>query len=180
MPNRKKNTLYRRWVTGEVYCDHKQGKDKSMMDEWANTKPTKFTRFHVLSFLGWLWGFILGFPIMLASLAATAVTTLTTILCLFTLAVFFYAWMQWWYVGKQHWYYQEIFDSVDFTHHESTYEYIDDRRFFIINDKMGLARHENDIEQITELRHNIKMIYKNGKISKSTREYIEDSYPYLT
>ena len=180
MIDRKKNSLYRRWVTGEIYCDHKQGVDKSMMDEWANVKPTKFTRYHILSFLGWIWGFILGFPIMMSTLAAAAVTTLATTLCIFVFAIFFYAWMHWWCVGKENWHFQEIFDSVDFTHHESTYEYVDDRRFFIINDKMGLARHNNDIEQITELRHNIKMIYTNGKISKSTREYIKDSYPYLT
>ena len=60
------------------------------MDEWANTKPTKMTRYHILSFLGWLWGFILGFPIMMSTLAAAAVTTLATTLCIFTFAIFFY------------------------------------------------------------------------------------------
>ena len=180
MDNRQKNTTLRRWVTGEIYCDHKQGEDKSMMDEWTNTKPTEFTRYHILSFLGWLWGFIIGFPMMMGSLAALAVTTLATTLCIVVFAMFFYAWMHWWCVGKDNWHFQEIFDSVDFTHHESTYEHVDDQRFFIMNDKMGLARHNNDLEQISELRYNIKMLYKNGKISKSTREYIQDSYPYLT
>ena len=180
METRKKNTPLRRWITGEIYCDHKQGEDKSMMDEWANVKPTKFTRYHILAFSGWLWGFILGFPIMLGSLAAAAVTTLATTLCIFVLAMLLFLWMHLWGVGKESWHFQEIFDSVDFTHHESTYTYVDDRRFFIINDKMGLARHNNDIEQITELRHNIKMLYLNGQLSDSTREYIKDSYPYLT
>ena len=150
------------------------------MDEWANVKPTKFTRYHILAFLGWMWGFILGFPIMMTSLAAAAVTTLATTLCIFAFGIFFYAWIHWWYVGKENWYFQEIFDSVDYTHHESTYSHEDDRRFFIINDKMGLARHNNDIEKISELRHNIKMLYRNGSISKATRQYIKDSYPYLT
>ena len=78
MTKRKKNTPIKRWITGKVYCDHKQGEDPSMMDEWVNTKPTKFTRYHILAFLGWLWGFIIGFPIMLGSLAAAAVTHLAT------------------------------------------------------------------------------------------------------
>ena len=180
MSERKKNTIFRRWITGEIYCDHVQGKDPSMMDEWANVKPTKFTRYHILAFLGWMWSFMIGFPIMMTSLAAAAVTTLATTLCIFVFALFFYAWIHWWCVGKENWYFQEIFDSVDYTHHESTYQYEDDRRFFIMNDKMGLARHNNDIEHISELRHNIKMLYLNGKLSKSTREYIKDSYPYLT
>lgn len=180
MSVRKRNTPLRRWVTGEIYCDHKQGVDKSMMDEWSNTKPTKFTRYHILSFLGWLWGFILGFPILMSTLAAAAVTTLATTLCIFTFMIFFYAWMHWWGVGKENWHFQEIFDSVDFTHHETIYTRTDDRRFYLINDKLGLARQENNIEKITELRHNIKMLYLNGDLSRSTRKYIKDSYPYLT
>ena len=179
MTKRKKNTPIKRWITGKVYCDHKQGEDPSMMDEWVNTKPTKFTRYHILAFLGWLWGFIIGFPIMLGSLAAAAVTTLATLLCIFVFAMFFYIWLHVWYIGKEHWYFQEIFDSVDFTHHESTYTHDDDRRFFVIHDKMAAARHFNDIEKVTELRHNIKMIYKNGVISKTTREFILENYPYL-
>ena len=167
-------------MTGEIYCDHKQGEDKSMMDEWVNTKPTKFTRYHILAFLGWLWGFIIGFPILMGTLAAAAVTTLATTLCLFVVALFLFGWMHVWGMGKESWYFQEIFDSVDFTHHESCYDHVDDRRFFMMNDEMGLARHHNDIERVSELRHNIKMLYLNGELSKGTREYIKYSYPYLT
>jgi hypothetical protein len=180
MTNRKKNSMYRRWVTGEIYCNHKQGEDKSMMDVWTNTKPTKMTRYQILGFLSWLWGFIVGFPFVLSSIAAAAVTSLTTTLCVFLVAIILFAWIHLWNVGKENWYFQEIFNSVDYTHHESTYTHIDDRRFFMINDELGLARHNNDLEKITELRHNIKMIYLHGDISQSTKNYIQDSYPYLT
>ena len=37
----------------------------------------------------------------------------------------------------------------------------------------------NDVGKITEYRQNIKKIAKHGKISKSTKEYLEDKYYYL-
>jgi len=49
--NRKKNTKLRQLLTGKIYTDHVQGKDKSFMDEFVNVKPTEYTRFHILLFL---------------------------------------------------------------------------------------------------------------------------------
>ena len=35
------------------------------MDEFVNVKPTEYTRSHIFLFICWMWGFILGFPILL-------------------------------------------------------------------------------------------------------------------
>ena len=80
---------------------------------------------------------------------------------------------------KKHWYFQEIFDSVDFTNDESIYENADDARIFRIEEKIAEARMNSDIEKVTECRQNIKKIVKNGKLSESTIEYIKDKYYYL-
>ena len=46
-------------------------------------------------------------------------------------------------------------------------------------EKMAIARENNDIEKITEYRYNIKQLALKGQLSKQTREYIKEKYYYL-
>ena len=177
--NRKKNTRIRQLLTGEIYEDHIQGKDKSLMDEFVNVKPTEYTRFHILLFLCWMWGFILGFPVLLGFFGSHATDYHSTILSMTGMGIFFIGWMAMWAVGKRQWYFQEIFDAVDYTYHPSTFDHADDIRVFKIEEKIAVARVTGDIEVVAECRQNIKKIALKGKISKSTKEYIKDKYHYL-
>ena len=177
--NRKKNTKLRQLITGKIYKDHVQGKDKSFMDEFVNVKPTEYTRYHILLFLCWLWGFILGFPILTGFFGSYVTDYHSTLLAVIGVGVFLIGWMAMWAVGKQQWYFQQIFDDLDYTYHPSTFDNIDDIRVFKIEEKMIVARRVGDIGKVTECRHNIKKIATNGKISKQTKEYIKDKYYYL-
>ena len=177
--NRKKNTKLRQLLTGKIYTDHVQGKDKSLMDEFVNVKPTEYTRFHILLFLGWMWGFILGFPILLGFCGTNAVDYQSTLLSIFCMAVFLIGRLAMWAVGKQQWYFQQIFDDVDYTYHPSTFDHADDIRVFKIEERIAVARRIGDIEKVAEGRQNIKKIALKGKISKQTKEYIKDKYYYL-
>ena len=76
-------------------------------------------------------------------------------------------------MGKQKHYFQEIFDSFDYTYHPSTFDQVDDMRLFKIEEKMSIARENNDIEKITEYRYNIKQLALKGQLSKQTKEYIK-------
>lgn len=177
--DRKKNTKLKQLLTGNIYVDHKQGKDKSFMDEFVNVKPTEYTRFHILLFLGWMWGFIIGFPILLGFLGTSAVDYHSTLLSVVCMAVFLIGWMALWAVGKQQWYFQQIFDDVDYTYHPSTFDHVDDIRVFKIEEKIAVARRIGDIEKVAEGRQNIKKIALKGQISKQTKDYLKDKYYYL-
>ena len=87
--------------------------------------------------------------------------------------------MAMWAVGKQQWYFQQIFDDVDYTYHPSTFDHADDIRVFKIEERIAVARRIGDIEKVAEGRQNIKKIALKGKISKQTKEYIKDKYYYL-
>tara|TARA_B100000242_G_scaffold239738_1_gene179717 strand:- start:1271 stop:1831 length:561 start_codon:yes stop_codon:yes gene_type:complete len=176
---RQKNTKLRQLLTGKIYKDHVQGKDKSFMDEFVNTKPTTYTRFHILLFLMWLWGFILGFPSLAGFFGAYATDYNSTMLAIFGMSVFFIGWMAMWAVGKQQWHFQQIFDDLDYTYDPATYDQVDDVRFFKIEEKIAEARIVGDIGKITECRQNIKKLASKGQISKSTKAYIKDKYYYL-
>jgi hypothetical protein len=52
-------------------------------------------------------------------------------------------------------------------------------RLFKIEEKMAMARENNDIEKITEYRYNIKQLALKGQLSKQTKEYIKEKYYYL-
>ena len=177
--HRKKNTKLRQLLTGKIYVDHVQGKDKSFMDEFVNVKPTEYTRFHILLFLCWMWGFIIGFPILLGFFGASATDYHSTLLSVVGMGVSLIGWMSLWAVGKQQWYFQQIFDSVDYTYHPSTFDYADDIRVFKIEEKIAVARRSGDIEKVAEGRQNIKKIALKGQISKQTKDYIKDKYYYL-
>ena len=60
--NRKKHDKLKQILTGKIYENHKQGKDKSYYDKFFQTKATEYTRWHIFIFQIWLWGFLLGFP----------------------------------------------------------------------------------------------------------------------
>ena len=177
--NRKKNTKLKQLITGNIYVDHKQGEDKSFMDEFVNVKPTEYTRIHILLFLGWMWGFIIAFPILLGFLGESAVDYHSTLLSVVCMAVFLIGWMVMWVVGKQQWYFQQIFDSVDYTYHPSTFDHADDIRVFKIEEKIAVARRTGDIEKVAQGRQNIKKIALKGQISKQTKDYLKDKYYYL-
>lgn len=176
---RKKNNLKKQILTGEIYIDHKQGKDKSFYDVHLGTKPTKYTRKDIGLFLIWIWGFILGFPLSLSFFASKSVDTLSTLLSIFGVSAILFLWISAWVIGKQKHYFQEIFDSFDYTYHPSTFDEVDDMRLFQIEEKMFIARENNDIEKITEYRHNIKQIALKGKLSERTRAYVKEKYYYL-
>ena len=97
-------------LTGKIYIDHRQGKDQSYYDKFTNTKPTEYTRKHIFLFLIWLWGFILGFPILAGFLGAYTTDYSSTLISIVCLSVFFIAWMSMWAIGRQNWYFQEIFE----------------------------------------------------------------------
>ena len=176
---RKKFSKLMQMLTGKIYIDHRQGKDQSYYDKFTNTKPTEYTRKHIFLFLIWLWGFILGFPILAGFLGAYTTDYSSTLISIVCLSVFFIAWMSMWAIGRQNWYFQEIFDSFDYTNDPDCYDNADDARVFVIEEKIAEARVTNDIGKVTECRQNIKKIVKHGKISKSTKEYLEDKYYYL-
>lgn len=176
---RKKNNLKEQILTGKIYADHKQGKDKSFYDAHLGTKPTKYTRKDIGLFLFWMWGFILGFPICLGFFASKSVDTLSILLSIFGVSIILFFWISLWIFGKQKHYFQEIFDSFDYTYHPSTFDQVDDMRVFQIEEKMLEARANNNMERITECRQNIKKIALYGKISKSTKQYIKEKYSYL-
>jgi hypothetical protein len=177
--NIKKNTKLRQLLTGKIYVDHVQGKDKSLMDEFVNVKPTEYTRGHIFLFICWMWGFILGFPILLGFFGTSATDYSSTLLSVVGVGIFLILWMAMWAVGKQHWYFQQIFDDVDYTYHPSTFDHADDIRVFKIEERIAVARRTGNIEKVTEGRQNIKKIALRGKISKQTKEYIKDKYYYL-
>ena len=52
-------------------------------------------------------------------------------------------------------------------------------RLFKIEEKMLIARENNEIEKITEYRYNIKQLALKGQLSKRTRAYVEEKYYYL-
>lgn len=176
---RKKNDLKIQILTGEIYKDHKQGKDKSFYDVHFGTKPTKYTRKDILLFLFWIWGFILGFPFSLGFFASKSVDTFSTLLSIFGISTILFLWISFWIIGRQKHYFQEIFDSFDYTYHPSTFDKVDDMRFFKIEEKMLIARENNDIEKITEYRHNIKQLALKGQLSEQTRVYAKEKYYYL-
>lgn len=177
--NRKKNTKLRQLLTGKIYTDHVQGKDKSLMDEFVNVKPTEYTRGHIFLFICWMWGFILGFPILLGFFGTSATDYTSTLISVVGVGIFLILWMAMWAVGKQRWYFQQIFDDVDYTYHPSTFDHADDIRLFKIEERMVVARRVGDISKVTECRQNIKKIAIKGQISKSTKDYIKDKYYYL-
>lgn len=176
---REKNNLKNQIITGKVYKDHKQGKDKSFYDAHLGTKPTKYTRKDIGLFLLWMWGFILGFPICLGFFASKSVDTLSILLSIFGVSITLFLWISLWIFGKQKHYFQEIFDSFDYTYHPSTFDQVDDMRLFKIEEKMAMARENNDIEKITEYRYNIKQLALKGQLSKQTKEYVKEKYYYL-
>ena len=49
--SRKKHELKNQIITGKIYKDHKQGKDKSFYDQLLNTNPTQYTRKDIGLFL---------------------------------------------------------------------------------------------------------------------------------
>ena len=171
---RKKNNFKEQILTGKIYVDHKQGKDKSFYDVHLGTKPTKYTRKDIGLYLIWMWGFILGFPLGLGFFASTSTDTLSTLLSIFGVSTMLFLWISLWIVGKQKHYFQEIFDSFDYTYHPSTFDQVDDMRLFQIEEKMFIARENNDIEKITEYRYNIKQLALKGQLSKQTKEYIKE------
>ena len=177
--DREKHTLKDQILTGKIYKDHKQGKDKSFYDVHFGTKPTKYTRKDIGLFLVWIWGFILGFPFGLGFFASKSVDTLSTLLSIFGVSSMFFVWISLWIMGKQKHYFQQIFDSFDYTYHPSTFDQVDDMRLFKIEEKMSIARENNDIEKITEYRYNIKQLALKGQLSKQTQEYVKDKYYYL-
>ena len=177
--NRKKNNKLRQLITGKIYEDHVQGKDKSFLDEFVNVKPTEYTRGHISLFLCWLWGFILGFPILLGFFGSSVTNYQSTLIAVIGLGVFLIAWMCMWAIGKQYWYFQQIFDDVDYTYHPSTFDHADDIRVFKIEERIAVARQHGDISVVTECRQNLKKIALKGKISKSTRDYLKDKHSYL-
>lgn len=176
---RKKNNLKEQILTGKIYVDHKQGKDKSFYDVHLGTKPTKYTRKDIGLFLIWIWGFILGFPLSLSFFSSKSVDTFSTLLSIFGISTILFAWISLWIIGRQKHYFQEIFDSFDYTYHPSTFDQVDDMRLFKIEEKMSIARENNDIEKITEYRYNIKQLALKGQLSKQTKEYIKEKYYYL-
>jgi len=177
--NRKKNTKLKQLLTGEIYEDHVQGKDKSFMDEFVNVKPTEYTRIHISLFLCWLWGFILGFPILTGFFGSYVTDYHSTLLAVIGVGVFLIGWMAMWAVGKSQWYFQQIFDDVDYTYHPSTFDHADDIRVFKIEERIAIARMEGNIGVVTECRQNLKKIALKGKISKSTKNYIKENHSYL-
>lgn len=177
--NRKKNSLLIQLITGKIYKDHVHGKDESFIDRFVNVKPTEYTRIHIGLFLIWIWGFILGFPLMIGFLGNYATNYQSTLVSIFAVCVFLITWMLMWEIGKQRWHFQEIFDSADFTYHPSTFEHTDDIRVFKIEEKIAEARLMGDISCVTECRQNLKKIALKGKISNSTRQYIKDNHSYL-
>ena len=177
--SRKKHELKTQIITGKIYKDHKQGKDKSFYDQLLNTEPTQYTRKDIGLFLVWIWGFILGFPFGLGFFASKSTDTLSTLLSIFGVSTMLFLWISLWIIGKQKHYFQQIFDSFDYTYHPSTFDKVDDLRFFQIEEKMVMARANNDIEKVTEYRYNIKQLALNGQLSKETREYIKEKYYYL-
>lgn len=176
---RKKNSLKEQILTGKIYVDHKQGKDKSFYDVHLGTKPTKYTRKDIGLFLIWIWGFILGFPFGMGFFASKSTDTFSTLLSIFGVSSVLFLWISFWIMGKQKHYFQEIFDSFDYTYHPSTFDQVDDMRLFKIEEKMLIARENNDIEKITEYRYNIKQLALKGQLSKQTKEYIKEKYYYL-
>ena len=78
--NKKKIVLKEQILTGKIYVDHKQGKDKSFYDVHLGTKPTKYTRKDIGLFLIWIWGFILGFPFGMGFFASKSTDTFSTLL----------------------------------------------------------------------------------------------------
>ena len=177
--HRKQNDLKTQILTGEIYKDHKQGKDKSFYDVHFGTKPTKYTRKDIGLFLVWMWGFILGFPLSLSFFASKSVDTFSILLSIFGISTILFAWISLWIIGKQKHFFQEIFDSFDYTYHPSTFDQVDDMRLFKIEEKMSIAIENNDIEKITEYRYNIKQLALKGQLSKQTRAYIKEKYYYL-
>ena len=111
--------------------------------------------------------------------ASKSVDTFSTLLSIFGVSAVLFLWISAWIVGKQKHYFQEIFDSFDYTYHSSTFDQVDDMRLFQIEEKMFIARENNDIEKITEYRHNIKQIALKGKLSEPTRAYVKEKYYYL-
>ena len=177
--SRKKHEFKNQIITGKIYKDHKQGKDKSFYDQLFNTKPTKYTRKDIGLFLVWIWGFILGFPSSLSFFASKSTDTLSTLLSIFGVSSMLFLWISLWIIGKQKHFFQEIFDSFDYTYHPSTFDQVDDMRLFKIEEKMSIAIENNDIEKITEYRYNIKQLALKGQLSKQTRAYIKEKYYYL-
>ena len=49
----------------------------------------------------------------------------------------------------------------------------------MMEEKMAMARENNDIEKITEYRYNIKQLALKGQLSKQTKEYVKEKYYYL-
>ena len=177
--NRKKHDKLKQILTGKIYENHKQGKDKSYYDKFFQTKATEYTRWHIFIFQIWLWGFLLGFPSYIGYMMGYEFTQTGYALVSLSIFVTLFVWKGIYDFGKKHWYFQEIFDLVDFTNDESIYENADDARIFRIEEKIAEARMNSDIEKVTECRQNIKKIVKNGKLSESTIEYIKDKYYYL-
>ena len=103
---RKKNDLKTQILTGKIYTDHKQGKDKSFYDKHLGTKPSKYTRKDIGLFLLWIWGFILGFPFALGFFASQSNDTLSTLLSIFGVSSMLFLWISFWIICKQKHYFQ--------------------------------------------------------------------------